>query len=129
MDHNQLPTTFNFEIGGYPGPHFSVFLSGDSLIYKKNSSIPLTLVIQPTPERWQSFWRTINRLEVWSWKGQYQFPVYDGTNWSLAMTYNGCVIISEGSNGYPGSDTAEPSAEFRRFLAALSKLIGGLEIF
>jgi hypothetical protein len=129
MQQIQLPSTFSFEIGGYPGPFFSVYLSDDDLIYKKTSATPVFLVIRPTEEQWQSFWRTVNRLDIWNWSGQYQYPAFDGTSWSLAITYNGRAIISEGSNGYPGSDNAEPSLEFRRFLAALSKLIGGHEVF
>ena len=130
MEQNYLPSTFSFEIGNHPGPLFSIQLSDDRLIYKKTAvTKPVCIVIKPSAEEWCSLWRKLERLNIWNWQTHYPSNEDETTPWSLAITFNGQFIISEGMASSSKYWRADPANQINRLIAAISKLLGGLDIF
>jgi hypothetical protein len=95
---------FNFSIGGYPGPFFTLVLEGERLVLMENSSA------QPDPIReasievadndiWQSL---VGLLMEVNWKNLYENDeVVDGTQWEITFLNSGKEIRSAGTNSYP----------------------------
>lgn len=73
------------------------------------------------------FIRTLNELEVTSWKKEYDnLTVLDGLQWELMMFYNSNRMKRVwGSNYFPGSKDFSPhySTVFVKFLSAFEKLL------
>ncbi len=130
MEPNYLPSTFSFEIGNHPGPLFSIQLSDDCLIYKKTAvAKPVCIVVKPSAEDWCSFWRKLERLRIWNWQTHYSNAAAATTPWSLTISFDGRYIVSEGMISSANSWRDDPANPLNRLVAALSRLLGGLEIF
>ena len=118
-------------IGGYTGPSYSVTWDDGRLEYRTADygfmEVPAPTIEQPTPKRWQAFWRKLEALGVWDWPEECEADMRatDGTSWSIHLEYSGRVLRSGGSNAYPGTRDLEPSPEFRKYLAAVRSLLGG----
>jgi hypothetical protein len=107
-----LPKRLCINIGGFFGPCYEVTLRKGRLTYTYLSSrdscfqeleelspelrqllglkpLPQPEQIQPSAKQWQNFWRTLNRLNLWCWQGNYSdSAVCDGTGWSAEITYS-----------------------------------------
>ena len=121
------PDELSFWIGGHWDPSYRVVWKQPALIYSAGKGpykISPELPFTPTAEQWRNFWRTLERIGVWTWGPDYYQPVLDGTSWELKLRRGDRSLSSSGSNAYPGSDTSDPSREFEAFLRALSRLVG-----
>lgn len=132
-----FPGAMYFCIGGYFQGYRSLRLSDLNLIVSPASirdvPSPPERVTRPDERLWRNFWRSVNRLDVWSWQRNYTTPgVMDGTDWSMLLRYQGRSVRSSGSNGYPKK--GEISDEFERsdlekLAKALNRLTGDSEMF
>lgn len=95
--------TFEFYIGGYPGPSFNLEVINDQLEINHhhdtygaphNYSIPLA---------GNAAWNDVMQyLSTRKWKEEYvNVNVLDGTSWNLLANAPGISIQSHGSNMYP----------------------------
>src|SRR5207253_919471 len=93
-------------------------------------SHPRQFRVTPTAAQWQEFRQTLDDLQVWRWRAKYpNTDTDDGTQWSLDVAFPGRAITTHGDNNYPGragkpNGQPESTAEFRRYLSAVEKLIG-----
>ncbi len=83
----------------------------------------------PTDDRWRAFWRASEQAGVHRWRRQYQAEgMVDGTGWTTRIVTGGRVVKSTGNNAYPDhlgrEHEMEMTADFQRFLAAVSDLAG-----
>jgi hypothetical protein len=119
-------------IGGF-GNSYKVELR-DGLVWytatARNGETKL-VKITPTPEQWEEFWKAMETQQVWQWLTEYaNTRVSDGTQWTLNLRHGTHQLTTLGSNNYPGKD-GEPNAkpeqtkEFKNYLAAIKKLLGG----
>jgi hypothetical protein len=127
------PKTFRFGIGGYTGDSYEVSWNGATLEYRsytRGFEPRDTLQVDPTPHKWRLFWRWLNQNDLWSWPEvcEGDTPLADGTSWSVHIEIGDRCMRSSGANAYPGATGAHPSPVFNRFLAALRRLLGGLEL-
>ena len=135
VDEIDWPTEFEISIGGYTGPSYTVRLLGKQLSYGgfpplepsgKGPEPPPNL--RPSPEEWRGFWKAMDQVDVWGWAPRYETPgVCDGTRWSVKMAVGDKRVCSSGDNAYPGGEGPQPSKMFRQFLAAVRRLLGGVE--
>jgi hypothetical protein len=87
------------------------------------------VLFNPTPSvaAWKRFWRSVEKLGVWSWDPKYDnFDILDGVAWELSLRYQGKAVRSEGTNAFPGivKDSGEYTATYSEFLKALRTLAG-----
>ena len=75
--------------------------------------------VTDSPEDWEDFWETVDKLKVWNWKKDYHNDdVLDGTQWELMNKREGKRKRRIfGSNAYP-----KPKGTFISFIKALNKL-------
>lgn len=126
------PKKLRVHIGGYTGDSYSLETSRGRLKYQAfgyGHELRETLTLHPSHDDWQVFLQTLDDLDVWNWRSDYQNPgILDGTGWGVEIRWGSKTIVSAGSNSYPESKSLPPgnvSSDFDRFLAAVSKLIGG----
>jgi hypothetical protein len=156
-----LPERLRISIGGFFGPCYCVAFKKGRLIYtylpsRDSLSEGLDLgpllelgvdmgpllelagsqtqreEIQPSAERWQTFRKELNRLNVWSWQAKYSNPaVCDGTGWSAEIVYSDRSLVSSGDNCFPGWDGRavpitgnETDNTFENFCHEVARLIG-----
>jgi hypothetical protein len=127
------PSVFRFGIGGYTGDSFEVSWNGEALVYRSFTTgfEPLeTVEVRPRAQKWRLFWRWLDQNDLWSWPEvcENESPLIDGTSWSVEIEADDKRLASSGSNAYPGTSGTEPSLVFKRLLAALRRLLGGLEL-
>lgn len=129
-----IPTKFNAYVGGFMGASYSVELHDGILIYTASGlghSNPKHKKITPTPPQWLEFRQTLDDLKVWQWRNEYPTDgTHDGTQWSLEIAYADRTLRSKGDNNYPDAAgkpnrSSETTKAFKRYLAAVQKLIGG----
>ena len=71
----------------------------------------------PTKSQWLEFRRSLDEINVWGWRSEYNDPrVMDGESWSLVIEYSDRAVASHGVNAYPEA--------FNRYRAAIHKLAG-----
>ena len=135
-----LPKRLCISIGGFFGPCYEVTFKKGRLTYtylpSRDSCTqelePQREEIQPSPEQWENFRRTLNRLNVWCWQAKYSDPgVCDGTGWSAKIVYSDRSLVSSGDNCFPGRDGRalpltgdERDNTFEKFCRAVGRLIG-----
>jgi hypothetical protein len=43
---------------------------------------------RPSPEQWAAFGRSLDEIDIWSWRSEYPNPgILDGTQWGLDIEY------------------------------------------
>ncbi len=58
--------------------------------------------IVPDSNPWETFWKEMEKLDVWNWKKEYfNYDILDGCSCSIKISYNGKKVKSEGSNAWP----------------------------
>lgn len=129
------PGQFEARIGGYLGMSFSALLTGTGLEYTEfgEQYVPLaTKTFRPAAAQWRALEKTLDDVQVWHWKKAYLNPkVRDGTSWEFECAWGGRKIKTGGSNAFPADDDPRKTAmeiespRFDRFLAAISRLLGG----
>ena len=128
MDNlNSAPALFLVSIGGYMGASFSIENSGNTLLYKcydYGYELKTTEEIVPTLQEWRSFRCALDEIGIWEWEAEYSDPgILDGTSWKVEIGWGNKAISSRGRNDYPGGDY--DSSEFKAFIRAVQRLIGG----
>ena len=130
-----VPERFKAFIGGFLGTSYSVELRDGVLVHRtsgRGRPKPIQTTSRPTPAQWREFRDALDELKAWRWRAEYPTNgTMDGTQWSLEITYADRSLNSHGSNSYPEDDATpngkpEPTRAFRRYLAAVRKLTGGL---
>jgi hypothetical protein len=91
------------------------------------------VTVSPTDEDWRAFSDTLDSLRVWRWQNEYVLRILDGTDWALEIAWGDRSVKSIGCNCYPMADgrpctSGNSTPTFDRFLVAVSKLVGGLEL-
>ncbi len=139
MTPTDRPTRLFAESAHVMGPCFSVELVGDpprTLRYRYDvdqprlgeEHPPIVIEIEPSEDAWREFRAALDRLDVWSWRPQYEpgESIGGGSSWSFALAWGGAGVESGGWNAYPGpGGDAEPSAVFIGWCRAVRALIGG----
>jgi len=130
-----VPKRFSAQIGGFRAHSYSVELRDGTLNYTSfgpGRSNPQHTVITPTEAQWREFRQALDDLKVWQWRAEYHNTgTLDGTGWSLDVAYADRTINTSGYNAYPDATgepyfQGSPTNAFKRYLAAIKKLIGGL---
>ena len=129
-----VPTRFSAYIGGVMGTSYNVDLHDGVLTYTTfggGRSNPRQIAITPTAAQWREFRQALDDLKVWQWRAEYPANgTVDGTQWSLDVAFADHALKIHGDNSYPDvtgkpNGRPEPTVAFRRYLAAVQKLIGG----
>jgi hypothetical protein len=133
MNEEAPPKVLYFTSGGYFGSSFEITWENGALQYycRTQAGELIRELIEPSPAEWAAFWRALEQIGVWSWGGEFaDSSVRDGTSWALELEHAGQRVEASGSNAYPpqGQGPGVPPP-FRRFLGALSQLLGGREIY
>lgn len=136
-ERSQVPTRFTAGIGGFLGASYSVELRDGALLYTSYTALEggrreqKQETLTPTAAQWRDFRRTLDALKVWQWRTNYpNHGVSDGTQWTLDIAYADRSLTTRGDNNYPDG-TRKPSGSdnstktFKRYLAAIRKLLGG----
>jgi hypothetical protein len=147
VDPNVMPKNFKAYIGS-PWHSCNVEFRDGVTIYSKweDGKKRKQTRIFPTPEQWQEFRHSLDSLNVWQWRVNYENPplVFDGIFWSLDIGYSNQSLHTRGQNNYPDA-FGKPSINiadleffhgpqpelnheftttFQEYLAAIKKLIG-----
>ena len=131
---SSVPNKLSTHIGGFLGASYGLELKDGALTYTKASrggSSREQKTITPTAAQWDEFRRTLDELKVWQWRADYpNSGVMDGTHWSLDIDYSDHALHARGSNNYPDANgkpngSPESTQTFKRYLAAIQKLVGG----
>ena len=132
----QTPDVFEVYIGSFSSPSYGVWWDGKQLVYESFVSgyeDRRQTFIEPSAAQWDRFWRTMEAIDVWSWRDRYEARkrfepaklVRDGTHWSLSLTYDGRRVESAGESSSVGSTELDDTARFEEFAEAVSRLTGG----
>ena len=117
-----FPEKFEIHVGGYMGMSYSVEKKGTELIYKvyeTGYSLKETSSITPSGKKWNQFWDSYNKLEIWKWKKRYEdHDTLDGTSWKVYIKSGNKIIDSSGSNAGPET--------LNEFFKSISKILGGI---
>jgi len=124
-------TYMHFFVGGFLSWNYEVFYIDNSLYYNQSDFILLKefQIAIPTTQREAEFIQTMNAINVWKWEPVYDTGIYDGIQWSLELELDNCQMKSYGSNAFPGSKSIHRSADFKKLLHAICKLIGEENFF
>ncbi|MEX2541327.1 MAG: hypothetical protein WD314_05940 [Trueperaceae bacterium] len=127
------PNKLRFGIGGYTGESFEVHWTGDALeyrVYDPGFELRIVRLVNPAPHDWKIFWQWLDEHDLWSWPQTYasETPLQDGTSWSVQIEAGDRKLASAGANPYPHSRSDRQPPVFKGFLAALRRLLGGLEL-
>jgi hypothetical protein len=133
-----VPQKLSVSIGGFLGSTYALELREGSLHYIERRAtngacgVVSSATVTATPQQWQEFRETIDQLNIWQWRADYPSAVADGTHWSVEIGYADHVLKAHGDNNYPdergrptNSSEATANQAFKRYLAAIRKLIGG----
>ena len=128
-----VPAAFTARIGGLLRTSYAVKWQNGFLNYSasKDGKMIDSAKIIPSPDQWKEFRNTLDRLDVRKWHDDYYNPnIFDGTQWSLEITYLDFNLKINGSNSYPeanGKPNNDPmgSKEFDKYLKAVETLLGG----
>jgi len=130
------PDVLEVYIGSFSSPSYGLWWDGEQLVYESFVSgyeDRRQTFIAPADAQWKRFWRTLDEIDVWSWRDRYEpgkrleptTEIRDGTHWSLSLVYGNRRVESAGDNAAPGSTDLDESAPFAAFAAAVSRLTGG----
>jgi hypothetical protein len=114
---------FEVAIGGWPLGYKVTMDTDGTLAYIKeeNGKEPTEIRVTPSARDWSRFWHACQKVGIKDWKSSYEpeYPVCDGTGWEFNIQTPELTYKGEGDNEFP--------AGFDSFLAAIRRLLGGLE--
>jgi len=124
-----LPSHLVFYLGDYAGGAFSVRWSGEALLVEeaRGGNFNCTpRIITPVPEHWESFWKEMDHIGVWSWEKTYANPhgCCGVTYWHLVLEKGARALSSSGEDRFPGGISPEMTPEFRKLVSAVKTLCG-----
>lgn len=116
MSEAYEPDVFEFSVLGLLSfDEISMIWHGDFLVYYRGNE---EAEFKPSEKDWEYFWKTLDRIGAWDWKGKYvDKNVLDGEQWWLTIIHRDKEINCAGSNAYP-----DGFEEFRRSLNHLVNL-------
>jgi hypothetical protein len=116
-----------FHIGSYFGKSFKIELFNNKIIFSENIGkfTKSQKVIELDKHKNDNFIKSLDILDVWSWRGNYiNSNVHGGTQWELEIVCkNGSMVKAFGSNKYPGTNENKPSESFLSLITSLEMLI------
>ena len=87
------PQKFFISIGGYTGYSYQVELQAGKLNYSQIEPYfenKRDKTFDPSKKQWKRFWKKLDALKVWAWRGRYQDPhILDGTSWRVEIQAQG----------------------------------------
>ena len=122
-------TRLHFSIGSGDLPFSVDELHSGQIELRHNNSAETEMVEIPA-ERWERFWREIDRIGVWKWKKKYARQAQHGVSWELEIANEDRTLKTGGRNAYPeteepgGEVNYPPGGQFDRFIQAISRLVG-----
>jgi hypothetical protein len=130
------PAVFGVYFGCFADTSYGLWWDDDHLVYERFSrgyQEPTQLRLSPSNAQWLRFWRTVDRIDLWSWRARYEAgarfepdaQTRDGTHWSVTLTHAGRRVETSGDSAGPGAVDLDESSAFAAFLDAVSRLIGG----
>jgi hypothetical protein len=130
------PDVLEVYIGSFGARAYGVWWDGEQLVYESfgdGYEDRRQTVIAPSEAQWARFWRTMDEIDVWSWRPRYEAApaskplegIRDGTHWSLTLHHGGRGVESAGDTAGPGAAELSDSARFDAFAEAVSRLLGG----
>jgi hypothetical protein len=127
------PLYLVFYLGDYAGGSFSVRWNGDALLVEETSGGNFNCTqraISPVKERWESFWKGINDIGVWSWDKTYSNPhgCCGVTYWHLVLETRDKAVSCSGEDRFPGGASPEMTPEFRAMVNVIKTLCGDVPV-
>jgi hypothetical protein len=130
------PDVLEVYVGSFSSPSYGLWWDGRQLVYESFISgyeDRRQTFIAPSDAQWSRFWRTMEAIDVWSWRERYEpgarfepaAQIRDGTHWSLSLQRGGRRVESAGDSSGPGATDLDESAQFAAFAEAVSRLTGG----
>jgi hypothetical protein len=132
------PDVFEVYIGSFGAASYGIWWDGKQLVYESFVSgyeDRRQVYVSPSSAQWARFWRTMESIDVWSWKDRYEpggrfepkTLIRDGTHWSVSLQHDGRRVESAGERSARGTNKFEASGEFELFADAVSRLTGGYQ--
>ena len=115
---------------GYAG-YYRVEATADKLVWQGPAadldSSQLRVEVELCDYDWNTFWDELNRIHAWDWneRDYVTVGVLDGTHWQIDATDGQRRLRTSGDNGYPDTQTPDPSSVFNAFCRAVSELAAG----
>lgn len=121
FESGEIPSKFQFNIGGYMGASYEVELKDQRIEYtwygsgrKRRGSEQ----VAPNVDQWRAFREKLDELGFWNWDRHFSdSKELGGRSWSVLICWGHQRIESERSNQCP--------AKFEGILGAVSGLLGG----
>jgi hypothetical protein len=106
-----------------------VRLAGAVLVYERGRGERVLERAEASPRErdWQRFWRTVNRLKLWTWADRFEGEG-DGERWRLELSRGSRRLTSSGRSAFPPLASESATPEFLILCAAISKLAGGVDL-
>lgn len=138
MSDEPTPEVFEVYIGSFSLPSYGLWWDGRQLVYESFVSgyeDRRQVYVVPSRAQWNRFWRTMETIDVWSWKdrdepgGRFDPKglIRDGARWSVTLQHGDRRVESAGDNSGPASTDVDESARFDEFTEAVSRLTGGYQ--
>lgn len=128
------PLAFEFGLGSYGSESFELAWNGEAVEYRRFGPgfvLRDTRIVKPSAEDWRRFREWLDRDDVWQWPDSFPGPPAPGgkgNSWTVHIELGGKELVSSGAGAYPGGHGSDRSPAFERFIAALRRLLGGLEL-
>jgi len=120
FESGELPSRFEFNIGGFRGASYEVELNDQTIEYtwyasgRKRRGAEW---ISPDVDQWVAFREKLEELGFWSWDRRHRDSKLGETSWSVLIDWGHRSVEFERGNVRP--------AKFEGVLSAVSGLIGG----
>ena len=124
------PDLFEFYLGSFRGTSCYAKWTGTSLRFERTGGGNFTGSVSelfPSGGAWQRFRRDLEENGCFSWSEEYLAPhgCCGTTFWFLRIVIDGKHVETRGTGCFPPDGDPDPSAEFRAFLTAFSRLVAG----
>lgn len=135
---DSAPDVLEVYVGSFNAPSYGLWWDADGrrLVYESFLSgyeERRQTFITPSDAQWERFWRTIDSIDVWSWRERYdpgarfepKTQIRDGTHWSISLKHGRRSVESAGDTAGPDAADLDNSAPFAALAEAVSRLTGG----
>jgi hypothetical protein len=123
------PDAMECFIGGFFGDSFRVRFRDGKLVhtaYGPGYEPRETVVIAPSPTRWEEFWHELDQVGVWGWELKYgEYRGDHSTVYEIKIEHAGLALRTSGADAFPPLNRRlDESDQFMRFCSAIRKLAG-----
>lgn len=137
-DDRSTPDVLEVYIGGFSAASYGLWWDGKQLVYESFVSgyeDRRQVFLDPSRAQWTKFWRTMEEIDVWSWRNRYEGGerfdprelVRGATHWSVSLQHDGRSVESAGDSSGPGASQDDESEQLEAFTEAISRLTGGYQ--